>query len=419
MGFLENISKLKEKENKIFLFLLIWFLIAFTVMQISIYLNYAILGIFFYFPLLGFTLFLWIISFSNVKIREYSYPKLLLLILLEFLLVIVFVILTVIFMIVSIFSYIFFTSFFSLYGCYQMGKELDERLYYRKLSWLWRGLEFFGGLILSVLLLLVFLFATWEATRIVGVTEIISVAYIVVIGVIASLTVYMLVSSVKKKFNAWLGTYFLLITFYTFYLVLRIFMGIASETGPTSSTSDDLAASGIFVALLLLDIFILIYSISCILGSQGEILAEKLPRFKQETLLLWLIFSKISWEYAANFPYGTLGIVQEIGIQEVQILGILLRVVVSVVVLIIFIVLTVVFGVKGIRRYGDEIDIMKKGKEEMVYSKKTGERTDSELEVSEEKVLESDEIQEKEGETDEVKQSEDSADNNFEDNSSK
>jgi len=208
MGFLENISKLKEKENKIFLFLLIWFLIAFTVMQISIYLNYAIIGIFFYFPLLGFTLFLWFISFSNVKIREYSIPKLFLLILLEFLLVIVFVILTVIFMIVSIFTYIFFTSFFSLYGCYQMGKELDERLYYRKLSWLWRGLEFFGGLILSVLLLLVFLFATWEATRIVGVTEIISVAYKVVIGVIASLTVYMLVSSVKKKLNEWLGKYF-------------------------------------------------------------------------------------------------------------------------------------------------------------------------------------------------------------------
>ncbi len=112
MGFLENILKLKEKENKIFLFLLIWFLIAFTVMQISIYLNYAIIGIFFYFPLLGFTLFLWFISFSNIKIREYSYPKLLLLILLEFLLVIVFVILTVIFMIVSIFSYVFFTSFF-------------------------------------------------------------------------------------------------------------------------------------------------------------------------------------------------------------------------------------------------------------------------------------------------------------------
>ncbi|MCK4384561.1 MAG: hypothetical protein KAW66_14770, partial [Candidatus Lokiarchaeota archaeon] len=213
-----------------------------------------------------------------------------------------------------------------------MGKELDERLYYRKLSWLWRGLEFFGGLILSVLLLLVFLFATWEATRIVGVTEIIIVAYIVVIGVIASLTVYMVVSGVKRKFNAWLGTYFLLITFYTVYLVLRIFMGIASEAGPTTSTSDDLAASGIFVALLLLDLFILIYSISCILGSQGEILAEKLPHFKQETLLLWLIFSKISWEYAANFPYGTLGIVQGIGIQEVQILGILLRVVVSVVV---------------------------------------------------------------------------------------
>lgn len=407
MGFLENISKLKEKENKIFLFLLIWFLIAFAVMQISIFLNYAIIGIFFYFPLLGFTLFLWFISFSNVKIREYSIPKLFLLILLEFLLIIVFIALTVIFMIVSVFTYIFFTSFFSLYGCYQMGKELDERLYYKKFSWLWRGLEFFGGLLLSVILLLVLLFATWEVTRIVGVTEIISLAYIVVLGVIASLTVYMLVSGVKKKFNAWLGPYFLLITFYTFYLVLRIFIGIASDSGTTSSTSDNLTASGIFIALLLLDLLILFYSISCILGSQGEILAEKLPRFKQETLLLWLIFSKISWEYAANFPYGTLGIVQAIGLQEVQILGTLLRIVVSVIVLIIFIVLTIVFGVKGIRRYGDEIEIMKKGKEEMVYSKKTGERKDANLEPSEQETIEADKKQLEENESDEVERNED------------
>jgi len=255
----------------------------------------------------------------------------------------------------------------------------------------------------------VFLFATWEATRIVGVTEIISVAYIVVIGVIASLTVYMLVSGVKKKFNAWLGTYFLLITFYTFYLVLRIFMGIASqgESSTTSSTSDDLAASGIFVALLLLDLFILIYSIGCILGSQGEILAEKLPHFKQETLLLWLIFSKISWEYAANFPYGTLGIVQEIGIQEVQILGILLRVVVSVIVLIIFIVLIIVFGVKGIRIYGDEIEIMKKGKEDLVYSKKTGERKDANIEPLEEETIEVNKEQPGDFKPDEVEQNED------------
>ena len=184
-------------------------------------------------------------------------------------------------------------------------------------------------------------------------------------------------------------------------------MGIASA-GPTTSTSDDLAASGIFVALLLLDLFILIYSISCILGSQGEILAEKLPHFKQETLLLWLIFSKISWEYAANFPYGTLGIVQGIGIQEVQILGILLRVVVSVVVLIIFIVLTIVFGVKGIRIYGDEIEIMKKGKEDLVYSKKTGERKDANLEPLEQETIEVDKKQLEENESDEVLQNNDS-----------
>jgi len=417
MGF-SDIKKLREKENRIFLILLIWFLIAFAVMEISKLLNYPIVGIVFYFPLLGFTLFLWFISFSNIEIRGYTLKRLLLLVLIEFLLVIVFVVLIIFFMIISVFTYVFFTSFFSLYGCYQMGKELDERLYYRKHSWFWRSIEFFGGLGLSVILLLVFLFATWEATRIVGVTDIIIVAYIVVLIVIAGLTLYTFVSSVKMKFNAWLGPFFLLITFYTFYLVLRIFMGFTSGTGTSSNTTGDLTTTGTFIALLFLDLFILIYSVSCILGSQGKILAEKIPRFKQDTLLLWLIFSKISWEYASNFPYGTLGIAQLIGLESVQILGSLLRLVVSVSILIIFIVLIVVFGVKGIRIYGDEIEKMKSGKQELIYSKKTGERTDSELEVSEQKIIESDEIQEEEGETDEVKQSEDSTDNSLEENSS-
>ena len=62
MEFIDNLKKLKEKENFVFLFLIVWLLIAYAIMAVSNLLNMHIIGLFFYFPLLAFTLFLWFIS---------------------------------------------------------------------------------------------------------------------------------------------------------------------------------------------------------------------------------------------------------------------------------------------------------------------------------------------------------------------
>ena len=43
------------------------------------------------------------------------------------------------------------------------------------------------------------------------------------------------------------------------------------------------------------------------MGSNADVLTKRLRRFKRETILLWLLFSKAAYEVVHYFPYGTLG----------------------------------------------------------------------------------------------------------------
>ena len=152
MEFIDNLKRLyREKENKLYLILLIYLLIAYTALRIFTLMNLALIGAIIYFPILGFTSFFWFLSLFNRKITEYSTSKIILLLVLDCLLMIIMLVVIVAIIIVSIFSYIFFTSLFLLYGCYKMSKDIDERIYYKHGAWFWRGLEFWGGLILSLL----------------------------------------------------------------------------------------------------------------------------------------------------------------------------------------------------------------------------------------------------------------------------
>ncbi len=382
MGFITNLKKLGEKENRIYLFLLIWLLIAYAIMEITKLLSVPIIGIMVYFPLLGFTLFLFVISFFDIDIKEYSKLKILGLLIINVILVIIFAVFILIMVIVSVFSYFFFTSYFLLYGIFRTSMDTDEKLYYKRGAWLWRQIEFWGGLFLALTLLLVFLYITWTAAIIANVTEFIVTAYIAVILVIIGLAIFGLIYSFKRKFNAWLGTFFILVTIYIFYLNLKVFMQLYSGDENTSTIY-------ITTLLLVLDLFILIYSVSCILGTQGEILAEKLPKFKTQTIFLYLIFSKAAWEYASNFPYGTLGVVQLLGFTDTSELASLLNLIAAATILGIFFFLVIIFGVHGIKTFSIEKERMKTAKKEIKIAKKTGERVDySKKEVVDEEVEE-------------------------------
>ncbi len=382
MEIIDNLNKLfREKENKLYLILLIYLLIAYTVLRILTLMNYAFIGIIIYFPILGFTSFFWFLSLFNKKITEYSTSKIILLLILDCLLMIIMLVVIVVIIVISIFSYIFFTSLFLLYGCYKMSKDIDERIYYKRGAWIWRGLEFWGGLALSLLFIYLAYIGTFEAMNMTSAPQILNVAYIAVIIVIIGLAIYGLLQSFGKKFNAWLGTYFILITIYTAYLVLKVFLGFTNGTGEPSIFT--------IIGLLVLDLFILLYSISSIIGKQGEFLAERFKRFKQETLILWLIFSKAAWEFAVYFPYGTLGVPQALGIPPQAFgvtyytqLGTIVVTVTNIMVLIIFIILIVVFGYIGIQGYDEEKLRLKAGKIDVWLSRKSGERPEHVRHVS-------------------------------------
>jgi hypothetical protein len=279
-------------------------------------------------------------------------------------------IIVVVILIISIFTYIFFTSLFLLYGCYKAGKDYDEILYYRRGAWLYRKIEFIGGLAFSLIFLYLSYLGTIQLTSMVNAPAIINIAYIIVMIVIIGLAIYGILQTFAKRLNAWLGTYFILVTIYTVYLVLKIFIGL------TSNSSNESPSILSVIGLLILDLFILVYSISSIIGKQGEILAEKIKRFKQDTLILWLIFSKAAWEFAANYPYGLLGIPQTLGITFYTEARTILVLVTNIGIFVIFIILVIVFGYNGIKGYGSEKERLEAGKIELFLAKKSGERED-------------------------------------------
>lgn len=144
MEFIDNLKKLGEKENKLYLILLIYLLIGYAALRILTLMNLALIGAIVYFPILGFTSFFWFLSLLNRKITEYSTTKIILLLIIDCVLMIILLFVIAAIIIVSIFSYIFFTSLFLLYGCFKMSKEIDERMYYKHGAWFWRGVEFWG-----------------------------------------------------------------------------------------------------------------------------------------------------------------------------------------------------------------------------------------------------------------------------------
>jgi len=94
----------------------------------------------------------------------------------------------------------------------------------------------------------------------------------------------------------------LLVVIYTFYLLIKLFLAIRNIGGEESSIVTQ------FI-LLIVDLGILLYSISTLMGSQAELLSKRIKskRIGLDTILMWLLFSKVSYEFAKNFPYTLLG----------------------------------------------------------------------------------------------------------------
>jgi hypothetical protein len=316
MDTIENLKKLGLKENRKYLILVIWLLVNITIIQLPFGFSvqifainidiFDLIGVITYIPFLTFLAFVFLYSLIAKKdIKEITSGKILLVFFLTLPLMFFFIPIMVGIFLFSIFSYVFFTSWFILYGAYLSSKRLDDSLKRRVHSSFYRVIQFFGGSILSIVLLIAYILGSQAIGVWVGLTFTPAVYntlnYVVIfIGIVVLLFIIVgIVFMFKKIFNAWLGMFSLSVVIYTFYLLLKIFLALRSLGGETTSTTTQ-------IMMLIVDLFILLYSISTLMGSQAELLSKKIriKRIGVDSVLIWLVFSKVAYEFIHNYPFS-------------------------------------------------------------------------------------------------------------------
>ncbi|MFX1275092.1 MAG: hypothetical protein ACFFBP_06385 [Promethearchaeota archaeon] len=377
MLIIDNLKLLFKKENRLYLIIVIWLLVGIIIIDF-----FPIIGIFIFIPYLAFLMFLYLLSLVSKKdIRKFSPLTLIGLLLISIPLMIIIIIVLFVLFAISLISYVLMTSWFILYGLILTSKRVDKTLYRNKLKPLTRNIEFFGGVILSIALLFLFFIAPsldtsnliFESGTSQNLILYLNYAYIIVGISIFILFFICFIYIFKKSFNAWYGIFSILIAGYTFFLVLKIFLGITglgSDSNISTSNTDILTEIG----LLITDVLIIVYAISTLLGTKAELLAKQLKYFGIDTIFIWLLFSKASYEFIKNFPYTQLlklsinvsGTTYSI-IPFYDLINVLnseiINIVKNVAVLVFFIILIVIIGLWEIRKYNRTIFKQRKGEE--------------------------------------------------------
>jgi hypothetical protein len=130
------------------------------------------------------------------------------------------------------------------------------------------------------------------------------------------------------------------------------------------------------IALLAADLFILVYAVSTLLGSKAEVLAKQLKYFGIDTIFIWLLFSKASYEFVVNFPYEELLSLFNLGENSLfaPVLGIIdllnadfINLLKNISVLAFFLLLLILLGFWEIRKYNraEKKSKVSKGEEEI------------------------------------------------------
>ncbi|MFX1313199.1 MAG: hypothetical protein ACFFHD_11390 [Promethearchaeota archaeon] len=357
MEIIENLKKLGKKENWRYLVLVIWLLIGIVIIQLPGFNLFPIIGIIIFLPFLTFLMFLFLLSLISKKdITEYETWKIILFLLISLPIMLLILIVLIILFAFSVISYFFITSWFILYGCYLSGKKIDTKLLkYPLFRPILRTLIFFGGLALSLFLLYIFIIGPslidYTSITTIQIPQYFNIAYIIVAGIIIGFSALCIFYLFKKIFNAWLGIFFVLASVYTLFLVLKIFLSYYSlQTGGEKEPSfwGNIGAIGMILA----DVFIILYSISTLMGSKAELLSQKLKHIGLDTVIIWLVFSKVAYEFIANFPYD---LFSDFNLPFSDIISILnndlINLIKNIAVFAFFVLVLILLGIYEIRKY--------------------------------------------------------------------
>ncbi|MFX0148442.1 MAG: hypothetical protein ACFE8E_11945 [Candidatus Hodarchaeota archaeon] len=370
MEFIDNLKKLGLKENRKYLILVIWLLIDIILIQIPVQITIQIgsiqvelwdlIGVVLFLPFLTFLLFLYLLSlFYKKDIKEVPSWKVVLIFILTLPLMFGIAVILVALFAFAIFSYFFFSSWFILYGAYLIAKNVDNRLKRHNNRKITRSLTFSGGVIFSLFLLVIFFVPALGILDIIytfipelalysGLNLGVRILFIIVGVTIIGFAFLCLVFLSRKIFNAWIGIFSVLVVIYTYYLVAKLFIAVNSVgTGGSSPIFTQ-------IVMIILDVLIILYSISTLMGSQAELLSKRLKpkRFGLDTVLMWLVFSKVAYEFIHYFPYDWLRgfpYIDFIAILNENIINILR----NVFVIIFFISILVFLGLYEIKKYNN------------------------------------------------------------------
>jgi hypothetical protein len=241
-----------------------------------------------------------------------------------------------------------------------MGIRIDRKLFkYPKSRTFIRAIIFFGGIAGSLLLLYLFILGPtlfdFSLISTVEVPLFLNLAYVVVGCVIIGLAIFGLILMFKRIFNAWLGIFFIMVATYTLFLVVKIYLGL--DEGAINTVQSIWTDIG----MLIIDLAIILYSLSTLLGKNAEFLAKRFKRMGIDTAIIWLIFSKVAYEFIHHFPYN---IFEAINIPWIQTLSVLNNDIINlsknIAVLAFFIVLLLVIGIYEIKKYTKQQKELKK-----------------------------------------------------------
>lgn len=355
MDFIVNLKKLSKDWR--LLTIIIWLLIGVALIPFPDPFV-SLIGIIIFFPFLVFLMFLFLLSLVSKKsIFEYPTWKVILFLVISLPIMLLISILLIILFLISVITYFLFTSWFILYGCFLIGLRVDKQAFKtpRAKPFL-RTLIFFGGLAGSLALLYLFMKApTLIDLSVITETPIVfpwylNLVYIIIGGILIGLAIIIVVYKFKKVFNGWFGIFALLVTFYTVFLALKIYLGIV-ETAPR-----EVAPILAYIAMIVPDMFIIFYSLSTLMGSQAELLSKRLKRFGLDTVIIWLILSKVTYEFIHYFPYDLL---EAIPIPWISFFAIIdndmVNLIKNIAVLGFFILLLIIIGIYEIRKYSEDL----------------------------------------------------------------
>jgi hypothetical protein len=350
MDIIDNLKKIGEDWR--LTVLVVWLLVGVAIIPYPDE-NVSFIGIVIFLPFLVFLMFLFLLSIISKK-NIFAYPtwKIILFLLISLPIMLLTSAILIVLFAISIISYFFFTSWFILYGCYLFGKNIDTRLYkIPKAKPFLRFIIFSAGLVGSLLLLYLFYigpilfdFSVILETPI-EFPQYLKLVYLIVGGILIGLAIICIIYIFKKMFIGFFGLFALLTSAYTLFLVLKIYFGIV-DTEP-----DEIGSVWAYIGIIIPDLLIIFYSLSTLMGSHAELLNKRIKRFGLDTVLIWLILSKVAYEFIHFFPYEIFQKARIPWINSLQnIDNDFINLIKNIIVLLFFIALLVIIGIYEIKK---------------------------------------------------------------------